>query len=114
MAGYVGYMWITYIDDTITVGSGYGFEIGSSKGEVIETLKKLYAEKEISTGFNYNRYIESQSEFQQLDFEVDIPLIYEKDLWKFYFGHANNTLKLYFEGEKLDEIHRHRQFFELP
>jgi len=114
IGGYVGYLWITYIDDTITVGSGYGFEIGSDKEEVFVTLKELYADKKISVEYEYNPYDQSQSKFPQLDFVKDRPLFYSKNLWTFYFNHIDNILEFRFENGKLIEIYRHRQFFELP
>ena len=111
MAGYVGYLKITYIDDTVTDGSGYGFDIGDNKEEIFATLQKLYADKQIS--LDYNPYSKDQPAYQQLDFEKDIPLFYEENSWMFYFGHKDNIIRFRFEKEKLVEIYRHRQFLEL-
>ena len=84
ITGYFGYMWITYIDDIVSAGSGYGFEIGNSKDEVVATVKKLYKYKKLSLG--YNVYDKSDARNKILDLEKDSSLFYEEDSWRFYSG----------------------------
>ena len=39
---YIGYLYVTYIDKTITTGSAYGFEIGQSKEEAYGAAKREF------------------------------------------------------------------------
>ena len=42
-ATYFGYIILTYIDETITEGEKYGFEIGDTKVEAYKKAKEVFA-----------------------------------------------------------------------
>jgi len=111
IVGYVGFMWITYTCKSITEGSGYGYQIGSSKEESLSTAEKLYRKKQITLGCN--RYNEEDPENNPINIKKDANLFYKEDEWEFYFS-CDSSVTLSFENNLLVEIHRHRQYFELP
>ena len=45
---YIGYLYATYIDDTVNTGSAYGFTIGQSKHEAYRIIQNKYRDGEIS------------------------------------------------------------------
>lgn len=112
--GYFGYFYFTYIHDTVTKGEGYGFVIGENKSEVFQRAKILFENEDIyyrPEQINKKGFLrvkmkftkENQKEFSNFN------------LWKFYFGDQHiDHIDFKFENEKLVEIHRHRQYFELP
>ena len=111
IAAYAFFMWASYIDESITEGPGYGFNIGSSKEEILKIADDLYRDKQITLG--YNIYDIDDPRNKPLNLKKDITLFFDKDDWRFYFGHRN-FIALYFENNSLIEIYRHRQYFELP
>lgn len=108
---FIAFMYFSYIDKTVTEGALLGFEIGSTKAEVLATVKKIYKNKGLSLG--HNIYDENDIRNELLDLEKDAPLFYEKDKWRFYFGYRN-FVAFYFSNNSLVEIYRHRQYFEFP
>lgn len=125
---YPFYLWVTYINETVTTGSGFGFQIGDTKKEVYNKLNVALRE---ASGKNEEVFIQIKSNSQvakflatESDFYVMIkPLFHDigfyefekNDLWQFYIGGSYfNTLKLEFCEGKLCRIHRHRKYFELP
>ncbi len=129
VAFYIGYLWITYIDDTVSDGSKYGFTIGDSKEKTYsKAIRNLYAMS--SNGFtapyiriNITKELEevlatesghkilAQTRLQEIGFAKFKNL----DTWKFYIDGSNfNTLTLKFCANNLCEIYRHRKYFELP
>ncbi|WP_254777896.1 hypothetical protein [Colwellia chukchiensis] len=128
LLAYPAYLWITYINETITTGSGYGFNIGDTKKEAYSKLNT--ALKDLG-GKNGSAFVQVKSNSQMAkfvatdtDFDVMIkPLFHDvgyeqfekQELWQFYVDASFfNTLKLEFCNGKLCRIHRHRKFFELP
>ena len=111
IVGYVGFMWISYTCKSITEGSGYGYTIGSSKAEALSTAEKLYRKKQITLGCN--RYDEEDPRNNRISVTKDAVLFYSEDEWEFYFS-CDSSVTLHFKDDHLIEIHRHRQYFELP
>lgn len=128
MASYVGYLWYTYIDDTIKSGQGYGFSIGDGKDV---TYKKASGALAKLKNYNSLVYIEIKSDAyisKQLAVDPGHTVMVEallhdvgysgfkmKNQWDFYFnGSYFNKLSLKFCDEKLCEIYRHRKYFEFP
>ena len=109
IVGYIGFLWISHIDNRVKAGSAYGFEIGSSKEEVVATLKKIYGNKKIS--LEYIPRGRDKSQYQQLDFERDLEKFYNKDHWKFYLGYRSKIEFRFYRG-RLEEIRRWRQYYE--
>ena len=116
IVGYIAYLAATYIDETATSGSAYGFNIGSSKIQAIESMQRqrasypstaLYVSYGPRAGDNFTLSI-SDVEPEKLD---------SHDQWKILLdgpGEFLNTIRLIFREGHLVEIHRHRQHFELP
>jgi hypothetical protein len=122
------YLWIGYIDKTISVGQAYGFTIGDSR---IDTYKKASGMLK-NLGINNSPIFidvvvpESSSDLlsteegftvmtQTLLHESGFSSFKNKNKWRFYFhGTYFDSLTLSFCGESLCEIHRHRKRFELP
>lgn len=129
IVGLFFYYWLTLIHETTTSGTAYGFTIGDDKHT---TYSKAYKNlKKLSTS-RYNRiYISvvadesmasrigvrvGDSFITQTRLDVVAYANFEKrDFWKFYLEEPfSNSLKLKFCDDKLCEIYRHRQYFELP
>ena len=114
VAGYVGFMWITYIDVTITVGSGYGLNIGETKVEAFQNAKKQFNSNDVYILFPLTK--EYYGPHRKVHFnDEDFSILKERDVWELYFTDSYfDSLKLSFENDSLVSIHRHRQKFELP
>jgi hypothetical protein len=122
------YLWATYINDTVTSGSGYAFKIGDTKKEVYDRLDVAFGELagnkqgvfiQIKSNSEMEKFLATESGFDvmisPLFHNVGFVQFEKKDLWQFYIGASYfNTLKLEFCDGKLCRIHRHRQYFELP
>lgn len=108
------YISVTYIDETITVGGGYGFEIGEPKQATYEKAKQVFDKQSVwiphpidERGYGPHRFIR----FLDEEFE----LVRDRDEWDLYFSEGFlDSMTLKFEGGKLVSIHRHRQRIELP
>ena len=128
LLAYPVYLWVTYINEAVTTGSGFGFQIGDTKREVYSELNAALTEL---SGKNGKAFIQIKSNPQlapfiatEDDFDVMIrPRFHEigyegfekQDVWKFYIDASYfNTLKLEFCDGKLCRIYRHRKYFELP
>ena len=111
---YVGWLWLTYIDDTIVSGEGYGLKIGETKIQVFDRAANSFQDEKIfilypidKRGYGPHRKFEFTSAGYQL--------IKDRNMWKFYYSDGFfDSLKLTFRDEHLIEIHRHRKKFELP
>ena len=111
---YAIFCWAKYLDETITEGKAYGYNIGESKLETFEKAKIIYQNKTVyilhpidKNDFGPHNKISFQDE--------DYKLIEDRDRWTFYFDEDfNNLLKLSFECGKLTKIHCHSKHFELP
>ncbi|MCL6711675.1 hypothetical protein M8R20_32305 [Pseudomonas sp. R2.Fl] len=115
VAGYVGYLWATYLDETLVSGAAYGFTIGASKQEALAAARSLddypHAVLYISYGPRAGDHFSiapSQARIEQLQ---------AYDQWDVLFNGSDkffNSVRLTFNDNRLVEIHRHRQRFEMP
>jgi len=126
--GYLGYLWCTYIDETVTTGHAYGFSIGDGKLETYkkfpEVLGKLNSHAssiyiEIKVDAEHAELLATKPGYtmmvETLLHDVGYPAFQSKSRWDFYFdGSYFNSLTLKFCGETLCEIYRHRKYFEFP
>ena len=128
LLAYPFYLWFTYIDESVTVGSAYGFQIGDKKKDVYESLPlKLNNLKEADESIFIQIKVTDEiatTLATRTGFDVMIePLFHDvgytvfssQNTWYFYInGSFFNSLKLEFCEEKLCKIYRHRKYFELP
>ena len=116
IGGLVFYWWVTYIDESVTSGSAYGFTIGHSKQVVAQQFPSItedhpklhvYVSYGRRAGDNFSIPANGQaiSKLMQHD-KWDLLL---NGQWEFF-----DSIDLYFENDKLVKIYRHRQNFELP
>jgi hypothetical protein len=127
IAIYISYLWVTYIDETVSDGEAYGFQIGESKFDTYEKAGSVLSHIENSRGLYIQVKVTKESE-ELLATRIDYSLLVqtrlhdvgfgrfsELDRWEFYFdGSFFNSITLKFCENKLCEIHRHRKYFELP
>tara|TARA_B100000700_G_scaffold163672_1_gene181147 strand:- start:317 stop:742 length:426 start_codon:yes stop_codon:yes gene_type:complete len=128
LISYPLYLWITYIDETVTSGQAYGFEIGATKKEVYAKLPAALSKIKSPNELVFIQIKASEKTASALatdaDFDVMVaPLFHavgyesfrDHDSWSFYINASFfNNLKLDFCDDKLCKIHRHRKYFELP
>jgi len=103
-----------YIDKSIDSGEGYGFRIGDDKQESFLNARRAFNEKTTyilypidKQGFGPHEKIEfNEDEFSQIE---------SRDTWDFYFDSGyKDSLKLQFSDGRLTQIHRFKQYVELP
>lgn len=105
---------LNYIDETISIGEGYGFAIDESKQESINRIKdealKLNS-KAVKVG-------DSPKEYKVIPISsLQISGIVNYDTWVVMLDSDVsflNTIKLDYENDRIVRIHRHKQLFELP
>ena len=116
IAGFVGYYWVTYIDEEITSGNAYGFTIGSSKTEVVNDFEKLRLQyPDLYVYVSYGQ--RAGDNFSTPALPESIDKLTPHDRWDLLLDGKSeffNSTDLYFEDGKLARIYRHRQYFELP
>ncbi len=128
VASWLGYFYVTYLDESIVSGSAYGLTIGETKHEtyrrlpsafsqLIEKDRKIFmevkvekqAEELLAVRAGNRTMIESR-----LD-DVGFDRFSAMEQWDFYVGGSyRNVLRLTFCGDRLCKIYRHRQHFEFP
>lgn len=113
---YVGFLWVTYIDHTVTSGQKYGFTIGTNKDQTYKAVAK--ATDKHPKLFMYITYGPLAGDHMAF---LPTPENYNKaqnhNYWSLLLdgnGEFFNVIKLKFENEKLSEIYRHRKYFEAP
>ena len=110
---YIGYLAATYIDETVTSGSAYGFDIGASRREAVHSAAALspnaviYVNHGPRAGDNFSVQ-PALSQLSQLEDHNQWKVLVDGD------GEFFNIVRLTFREDRLVEIHRHRQYFELP
>lgn len=116
IGGYIAYLVATYIDKTVTSGSAYGFNIGSSKIQAIESIQRQRAsDPGIALYVDYGP--RAGDTFTLSASDVEPEKLDSHDQWTVLPdgpGKFFNTIRLTFREGHLVEIHRHRQYFELP
>jgi len=116
IAGYIAYLAVTYIDESVAVGSAYGFEIGSPKKQSFDDIKKLLNQyPHLVIYYSYGSkagdseiVLPSDNEYSKIEQQDRWTLLLDGD------GEYFNVIKLSFSEHKLIEIYRHRKYFELP
>jgi hypothetical protein len=115
-SGLVAYYWFTYIDEDITVGSAYGFSIGSSKVEAVKDFDKLLTKNPgLHVYVSYGQ--RAGDNFSIPASPESIRRLESHDRWDLLLDGKSeffNSTDLYFEKNQLVRIYRHRQYFELP
>lgn len=113
IGGYSAFLYVTYINDTVEEGSGYGFTIGQTKEEAYLAARKYYGDVFILHPIDKGGY-GPHVEFSFSDEEYG--LIKDRNRWDFYFSEDSffNAVKLKFRENRLFYIHRHRKYFEVP
>ena len=116
IAGYITYLWASYIDETIVVGTAYGFTIGQKKGEAIEEFSELsihYPALHVYVSYSqkagdYFSIPATRDSFERLQTHNKWTLLLKGK------GEYFDSIQLTFHDDSLSEIHRHRKNFELP
>ena len=113
LGGYITFLYVTYINDTVEVGSGYDFTIGQTKEEAYLAARKRYGDVFILHPVDKSGY-GPHVLFNFSDEEYS--LIKDRPRWDFYFSKSSyfNSMKLTFRENQLTSIHRHRKYFEVP
>ncbi len=105
------FLWLTTIHESVEVGSAYGFEIGTSKIEVITRLKTQQTYTiEVINLISANRNSKLVSLSSPLEYYT------ESDWWGVMFESPFffDSITFEFCDEKLCRIYRERQYFETP
>ena len=128
VGGYIAYLWLTYIDETITSGQAYGFMIGDDKLTTYKKSPTSLAKLEKHNSVVYMKIISNSDTagllaaapeqtimVEAVLHQVGYPRFKELNQWDFYIdGSYFNRLSLKFCDERLCEIYRHRKYFEGP
>ena len=115
IGGYVTYLWVTYIDETVTSGTAFGFTIGATKHEALASAGALTNHPDTVVYVSYGP--RAGDNFTVPPSPTHIGQLQGHDRWQVLLdgdGNFFNSTRLIFRDGKLAEIHRHRQHFELP
>jgi hypothetical protein len=111
VGSYIAYLTATYIDETTVTGAAHGYVIGQSKREAYDVARKQFVSRKI-----YGLHVFEPFESFKPD-EVYWAPLESNDTWTLFMSEPHSffdTLRLRFSDGKLEQIHRHRQYFELP
>lgn len=114
-AGYVGYLWATYLDETVVSGTAYGFTIGASKQEALAAARSFNDHPHAVVYVSYGA--RAGDHFSIAPSQARIEQLQAHDQWDVLLDGADsffNSVRLTFHDGRVVEIHRHRQYFELP
>jgi hypothetical protein len=115
-AGYIAYLAATYIDESVSAGTAYGFEIGLSNKQSFQSVRKLLDKyPNLVIYYSYGNKAGDNETVHPVDNEY--PKVEAQDRWTLLLdgdGKYHNVIKLSFEENKLIRIYRHRKYFELP
>ena len=113
---YIGFIWATYIDDTITTGQKYGFIIGSTKLETYKNVAQLIEKHpKLQIYISYGPRAGDNLIFTPTRDNYEI--VQKHNQWSLLLdgdGEFFNVIKLKHENNNLYEIYRHRKYFEAP
>ncbi len=113
VGGYIGYLYATTIHDVVKGGDKYGFQIGMTKEEVWHQLPEMGEQTPIGYVFSRPRL-----EYGPLRFDAEFKQrIFQEERWGLYYDEDykfSDGIKLTFQNDKLVEMYRHRQYWELP
>lgn len=113
---YIAYLTATYIDETVTTGSEYGFTVGSSKGQTIDAvLRQRDKHPKVAIYVSFGE--RAGDTFTLGPAEINLGKLSPHDYWMVLLDgpdEFSDTVGLRFSDGRLTQIHRHRQYFELP
>ncbi len=116
VALYVLFLWATYIDDTVTQGSKYGFTIGSTEQKTYEDI--LSAQDQYPELMLYISYGSRAGDNMTVEPTRDnFNTALKSNHWELLLdgkGEFFNIIRLRIDSNELTEIYRHRKYFELP
>ena len=116
VAGYIGYLTLTYIDETVVEGEAYGFKVGATKHQAFSDIKSmLNRQPKLVVYIDYGPRAGDNMTVEPVD--SSFPTAAKFDSWWLLLdgkGEFFNIIRLRFNNQVLAEIHRHRQHFELP
>ena len=127
-AGYVGYLWATYLSEVTTSGEAYGLTIGDSKHQAYEKLPSAFRTLNPADPRVFMEITAEGSTAQALAVEpgkhvmaqthldaVGFAALASSNDWQFYVGASyHDSLTLTFCDERLCRIYRQRKRVELP
>lgn len=115
VAGYAGYLWATYLDETVVSGTAYGFTIGASKQEALAAARRLDDHARAVVYVSYGP--RAGEHFSIAPSQARIEQLQGQDQWEVLLdgtGKFFNSIRLTFREGRLIEIHRHRKHFDGP
>lgn len=116
IGGLIAFLAATYIDDTKSSGSAYGYTIGSSKPQTLEAiLHQRDRHPSIAVYVSYGPRAGDSFTLGSSDMNLD--KLAPHDQWDVLLrgpGEYFDSVRLTFRDGRLVGIYRHRQYFELP
>ena len=116
LIGYIVFLWVSTIHDSIDEGGKYGFTIGNSKKEAYTALlawKENHPELIVLTYGSLEGF--TQKQYFKLDIKFEVLSKY--DQWRVHIDGndiGSNSIRLTFKNGDLANLYRHRQYYELP
>lgn len=101
---------LTYVDETIESGEAYGFAIGETKRDAFEKILEAPFAR-------HGVYVGPTHATLEIHGPETLAVAARSDRWVLFLGEepmAMDSLRLKFADERLVEIHRHKQLFEVP
>lgn len=113
---YLLFLWGTYIDNTVESGTNYGFTIGTTKDRVYKDI--LIVNKQYPKLKIYINYGDRAGDNITLSpTKNNFDKIKKYNRWEILLdgdGEYHNVIRLYYAKNNLNQIYRHRKYFELP
>ena len=113
---YIGFLFVTYIDQSITTGQKYGFTIGANKNQTYKDVIQLLEDyPNLVIYISYGQRAGDKMTFAPSRDNYEKAQSYNH--WTLLLdgkGEFFNVIKLIFVDDNLYEIYRHRKYFEAP
>ncbi len=110
----LAYCRLSYVDNVVRSDGAYGFKIGESKHESFSRARRVFVGEHVFIIYpmdsrGYGPHVKSR--FGKEDYGIMVG----RNEWEFFFDEGfSNFIRLVFVEDRLVEIYRHRQEFELP